>query len=335
MTDASVAEAFRRFITSFRLSPIGILIRRSYWRARGRIESRFVDDLRFITRHYERSTGRSLDLGNPQRLTEKLQWLKLFYRDEAMRSCSDKYDVRAYLTQRGYAHFLNDIVGVYDRFEDIDLGLLPERFVLKATHGSGWNLIVQDKGRVNWTIWKRIVRVWMTSELYWFGREWNYANLKPRLLVERYLEDDSGELRDYKVMCLSGVPVWMQIDEHRRKNPKRKFVDRNGEAISMTDQPVGASHSAKSTDVAIEFSDTHREMFEIAADLCAPFPCVRVDFYLHNGRILIGELTFFDGSGFYRLEPDEWDLKFGSMLKLPEPNHNLELLATLKSRTVG
>lgn len=325
-----LAQALRR-------SDLGTLLRRTYWRTRGRMEFALYDDRSFIARHYEKSAGRTLDLAEPLRFTEKLQWLKLFYRDERMRPCSDKYLVREYVSEMGFADLLNTTLGVYERVSDFkhDLDFLPNRFVLKATHGSGWNLIVRDKAQVNWNIWSRVMQVWLTTDLSWFGREWNYSGLQPRLVVEEYLEDDSGELRDYKIMCLNGKPVWMQLDEHRSSNPRRRYVDPEGRVIPMADRSLKSRAGAKPDVVSVSFADVHRQMFDIAAQLSKPFPCVRVDFYSHEGRIVFGELTFFDGSGFYALEPEVYDVMFGAQLALPAPNWNLELLNEVRSSKRG
>lgn len=295
-----------------------MLARREYWRHRGMREMKKYDDYTFINMRYEK-LGRTLNLADPQRYTEKLQWLKLFWRDDLARICSDKYEVRAYLKDLGYGALLNDLIAVYESVDDFDLSKLPERFVVKAAHGSGWNLIVKDKSKVNWFLWKKIMRSWMRQNLYWFGREWNYENQKPRIIVEKYLEDDSGELRDFKVFCMNGEPRYIQIDENRATNHKRAYVDCEGMRLPMADS------QAHGTDLKIRFGENQREMIRLASELSKPFPSVRVDFYDCGGKIYFGELTFFDGSGFYSFNPDEWDYKFGAMLKLPTPNYNLEL----------
>lgn len=308
---------------TLRKSPVGTLARREYWRWRGQREMRRYDDYTFICKKY-RALGRELNLADPQRYTEKLQWLKLFWRDDLARICSDKYEVRAYLEQLGYGELLNELIAVYDRAEDVDPAALPEQFVLKAAHGSGWNLIVRDKSKVNWFWWKKIMKSWMKQNLYWFGREWNYENQKPRIIVEKYLEDDSGELRDFKIFCFHGEPGYIQIDENRATNHKRIYVDCAGKLLPMSDS------QAHSTELTMHFGDTQRQMIELARELSKPFPSVRVDFYECGGKIYFGELTFFDGSGFYNFQPDEWDYKVGAMLTLPTPNYNLELYQTLR-----
>ena len=164
----------------------------------------------------------------------------------------------------------------------------------------------------------------MQQNLYWYGREWNYQEQKPRIIVEKYLQDDSGELRDFKIFCFNGTPQYIQIDENRFSNHKRLYIDCNGNKLEMSDSQ---SHSEKTH---FQFTQTHMKMIELAKELSAPFPAVRVDFYSCNNKIYFGELTFFDGSGFYSFNPDEWDERWGIQLTLPEPNHNLDLLEKIK-----
>lgn len=312
-----------KFIRYLKKIPPCVLLRREYWRHRGLHELQKYDDYTHIKMNYKK-LGRDLNLVNPQRYTEKLQWIKLFLRDELSPICSDKYEVRQYLSERGYAYLLNDLIAVYESVDEFDPSTLPERFVLKASHGSGWNLIVKDKSKINWFWWKRIMRSWLKQNLYWFGREWNYQNQKPRIIVEKYLEDDSGELRDFKIICLNGEPQFIQIDENRSTNHKRVYVDCEGKQL-----PMNESHGY-SGEITVEFDDIRREMVRLAKELSKPFVNVRVDFYECGGKIYFGELTFFGGSGYYSFSPDEWDYTIGAKLKLPEPNHNLELYNKLK-----
>lgn len=302
----------------FRNSPVGIYIRREYWRHRIKKILRTQNDYEFITRKYK-TLGRDINLASPTRYTEKLQWLKLFWRDDLARIVSDKYEVRQHLENIGHSELLNDLIAVYDNIDDFDPQVLPSQFVLKAAHGSGWNLIVKDKTKINWFWWKKIMRSWMKQNLYWYGREWNYEKQTPRIIVEKYLEDDSGELRDFKVFCFNGTPQYIQIDENRFSKHKRIYIDCNGNTLPITD-----SH-AHNTNFSFTLTDSHKKIIELAKELSTPFPAVRVDFYFCNDKIYFGEFTFFDGSGFYSFNPDEWDEKIGEFLVLPKPNHNLEL----------
>lgn len=304
-------------------TPIGLLIWNEHRRfCAVQIKKRY-NDFEQINKMYHESTGRKVNWSEPQRFTEKLQWLKLFYRNEQMPICSDKYTVRAYLQERGYADLLNEVYAVYDNPDDIKVDQLPDRFVLKGTAGSGWNLICQDKAKINWFWWKKIMKSWLKQDLSVYGREWNYEHLDGKIVIEKYLEDESGALRDYKVFCFNGVPKFMQVDESRFTNHKRIYVKCNGEVIKVQDG-IRCMET-------FEITEIHRKLFEIAQNLSKDFPHVRVDFYICNEKIYFGEMTFFDGSGFYTLDPDSVDMEWGSYLTLPEPNANLDIYERLKT----
>lgn len=312
------------FKEQIRSTDLGLYCISEYHRYRGAYEINKYNDYEFICRLYKKQFGIDINLVSPKRYTEKLQWLKLFYRNDLMPIVSDKYEVRAYLKSIGFDYLLNDLIAVYENVDDIDIKSLPSQFVIKASHGSGWNLIVKDKNSINWFWWKKIMRSWLKQNLYWFGREWNYKDQKPRIIVEKYLEDDSGELRDYKIICMNGEPEFMQIDQNRFSNHKRLYVDVEGKPLCFGD-------NQDNNDLPnIAFGEVHRKMIRIAKELCNPFPMVRVDFYECNGKIIFGELTFFGGSGFFKFDPDSMDEKLGAKIQLPEPNHNLELLERLK-----
>lgn len=299
-------------------NPIVLLL----WNEKRRKEAekflREYSDIDAIKYSYRQSLGMEPDLAHPQRFTEKLQWLKLYYRNPDIPICTDKYKVREYLENRGYRHLLNELLGVYKRVDEIDFRNLPNQFVLKATHGSGWNLICKDKKEVSWFWWKKILKSWMRQNLYLYGREWNYAEVEPMIVIERYLEDDSGNLRDIKVFCMNGKPSFLQIDEDRYSNHRRVFIRPNGETMDMED---GHEQIKK-----FEFTEIHHKIVEIASELSRPFPHVRIDFYVSHSKVYFGEFTFFTNSGFYRLNPDQYDLILGGELTLPSANYNIPQL---------
>lgn len=302
--------------------PIVLYVWNEHRRIMGKKSVKKYSDKEYIDKLYLETTGRNINWCNPERLTEKIQWLKLFYRNELMPVCSDKYTVRSYIKQCGYESILNEIYGVYDDPKKIDFAKLPDKFVLKGTAGSGWNLICHNKNEINWFWWKKIMRSWLKQNIYIYGREWNYKDLKGRILIEKYLEDDSGELRDYKIFCFNGIPQFMQVDETRFTNHKRVYVMETGEIIKVQDGVHGLNSFC--------IQEVHHKLFDIAKDLSKDFPFVRVDFYVCNNKIYFGELTFFDGSGFYNLEPDNIDYEWGSYLHLPKANVNGDLLRTIK-----
>jgi len=292
------------------------------WRRRqGQRQQSGHSDYEFIVKEYKRTTGYDLNLANPKRFTEKLQWLKLFYRDDCIEECTDKYTARAYVEKAGHSELLNTLLGTYGSADEIDFEALPKKFVLKASHGSGWNIICKDKSQLNWKIYQKIINSWMKQNLYVYGREWNYQNLTPKIIIEKYIESTNGQLTDYKFFCFNGNVAFIQVDNDRFNDHKQSYFDPEWNLL-----PFATGHKTQQEPCPTQF----KTMKQLAIELSRPFPHVRMDFYEVEGKIYFGEFTFFDGSGFYTYDPDEWDFTWGEKMTLPEANYNLELLKSLK-----
>ena len=154
---------------------------------------------------FRRHVGYSLNLNNPSTFNEKLQWLKLNWHDKNATICADKYEVRGFIKEKGLSHILNDLYGVYDNVDDIQIDELPEQFVMKVTHGCGQNLICTDKSKLNWEEEKKNFKKWMNISHYYKSLEWVYKDIKPRIIVEKLINTSDGKPpKDYKVFCFNG-----------------------------------------------------------------------------------------------------------------------------------
>lgn len=272
-------------------------------------------DLDCINSIYKSYCGHLPNLDNPTKFSEKMQWMKLHYRNDLMPIVGNKYTVRDYLEKKGYGYLLNDIIAVYFDIKDFDTSVLPDQFVLKASHSSGWNLVVKDKSRINWRIWKKHMEYWLTHDIAWNGREWHYGEMKPSIVCEKYLEDNSGGLMDYKFYCFDGEPKFMQLNVDRGlPTATQNYYDLDWNLL-----PFGKTHKHNPNIVA-EKPAKFDEMVRLAAELSKSFPYVRMDFYEANGRVYFGEFTFFPCSGMPDFIPSEWDDKVGDMLNLPKAN---------------
>ena len=275
---------------------------------------KIFSDKKAIIRYYkQKSGGRLPNIEKPLRFSEKLQWYKLNGRLPIMQVCADKYAVRQYLHGLGYDELLNELYDVYENVSDIDLNWLPNQFVLKAAHGSGQNIIVKDKKKVNWFTAKLMMWTWMHQHIAWSGREWVYETMPRRIIAEKFLQDETGELRDYKFFCFNGKPTYMQLEVGRyTSHNTRNFYDMNWNLM-----PFG-KELPHNPDIHVEKPLMFEKMKEIAADLSKPFQFVRVDLYQVNGKIYFGELTFFPAGGAPDFVPDEYDEIVGSHWILKE-----------------
>lgn len=277
----------------------------------GAVLPKIISDEVAVKKYFKKVTGKELDLDNPVTFVEKINWYKLKDHNPLMAKCADKVGMREYVTENGYGEYLNDCLGVYDDVKKIDIHRLPKQFVMKAAHGSHMNLIVKDIDSVNWKKVFIIMRNWLKQNIYWGGREWVYRDIPKRIIIEKYLEDGSGELRDYKMFCFNGVPRFVQVDVGRYgKRHVRNFYDMDWNFMDIVDD-VGCNSELK-----IDKPYSFGKMVEIATILSKPFQFVRVDFYEVKEKPYVGEMTFFHNGGNTGIKSEEWERKIGSYWKL-------------------
>ena len=273
---------------------------------------KIMSDEKAAVRHYaDWASGRKPNLDNPQRFSEKLVWYKLNGKIPLMEKVANKYTVREYILEAGYPELLNELIGVYTDANDIDFDQLPERFVLKGSHGSGMNIIVKDKSKLNIPHTRLMLKSWLNQDIYWSGREWVYKDMPRHIVVEKYLDDGDGDLRDYKFYCFNGEPRVMQLEIGRGSDGNvRNFYDMDWNLM-----PFGKT-IPHSPEVIVERPSKFEEMKEIARVLSKPFQYVRVDFYLVKDKIYFGELTFFPAGGVADFIPDSYDKIIGDLWEL-------------------
>lgn len=274
-----------------------------------------MDDKKFIEKMFKATMDYPLNLENPKSFNEKLQWLKLYDRNPLYTKLVDKYKVREYISEKIGEDYLIPLLGVWDDPEDIDFDSLPNKFVLKCNHNSGLGMcICTDKSKIDIKKVKNELKSGLAQNYYLNGREWPYKNVSRKIICEKYMTDETGKnLRDYKFYCFDGKPkiVGIYQDRNSDKETTGDFFDMNFEWVDLR---FGMSNALNKPQKPQKF----QEMIKIAEILSEGMPEVRVDLYISNNKIYFGELTFFDGGGFDKIEPLEWDYKLGSWIKLPK-----------------
>lgn len=264
------------------------------------------------------SMKKRLNLKNPQTFNEKLQWLKLYWQDPRIPICADKYEVRNYVEEYGFSELLIPLIGVYRSVDEIDFDNLPNKFALKGTHGSGYNIICKDKTKLNIENIKGIANKWLKSRYAYVAAEIQYDKMEPKLVIEEFISGIDGEvITDYKVFCFNGKPEVTMVCEGRNENKRAKyyFYDNEWNIVPYNNdsKEIISQHKLNHKDRPNSFND----MINYARVLSKPFPFVRVDFYEVNGKPLLGEMTFVPCGGIdSRLDP-KVDLMLGKLLKLP------------------
>ena len=275
-----------------------------------------MPDEEFLKKAFKVYIGDKLNLETPQTFNEKLQWLKLYNRKPEYTVMVDKYLAKDYVAKAIGEEYVIPTIGVWDKAEDIDFNQLPNRFVLKCNHNSGLGMyICKDKSKLTEkqikTIRKNLMRG-LKQDYYLTGREWPYKNVPRKIIAEKLMEDETGQLRDYKLYCFNGEPKIIMINSDREiEKTKADYFDMD---FNWLDLKWGYEHAAVKPSKPKNFE----KMKELATILSKDIPELRVDFYEVNNKIYFGELTFFDGSGFDKIEPREWDEKLGGWITLPQ-----------------
>lgn len=275
--------------------------------------ARFFSDKFFLQALFPIKTGYPLNLKNPKTYNEKLQWLKLYDRNTNYVRMVDKAEAKKYVSDIIGEEYIIPTLGLWDRVEDIEWDKLPNQFVLKCTHDSGGIVICKDKKTLDRDAAIKKLSHGLNVNYFYQNREWPYKKVKPRIIAEVYMEDaKQQELRDYKWFCFNGEPKAMFIASDRftpGEETKFDFYD-----TEFNHLPFINGHP-NSTQI-IEKPEGFDKMKELAAKLSKDIPHVRADFYVVNGRIYFGELTFYHWSGMVPFQPQEWDYIFGDYIKL-------------------
>lgn len=269
-------------------------------------------DRLFVELTYFLSHKRRVNLKHPQRFNDKLQWLMLYYKNWNYTDMVDKYRVKPIVAKIIGEEHIIPTLGVWDRFEDIEFEQLPNQFVLKCNHDSGGLVVVSDKSKFDKESARKKIVKSLKRNFYYRSREYAYKNVKPVILAEKYMVDETGwQLKDYKIFCFHGEPKYIEVDYDRFVNHKLNVYDTDWNFVDF----YMTSHNDPNAD--IKKPEKLNEMLELARKLANGTIFVRVDFYYCNGKIYFGEMTYTPGSGHIHFTPDEWDFKLGSLINLP------------------
>ncbi|WP_233267537.1 ATP-grasp fold amidoligase family protein [Algibacter sp. L1A34] len=276
---------------------------------------RFLPPKLYAKSHYEYFTGKKLNLENPIEFNEKIAWYKVFYRPTILTQLVDKYAVRDYVEEKIGKQYLNELYAVYDSPEEIKYNELPQQFVLKATHASGYNLIVKNKNKLDKALSNKLLKKWLNiNQYYRTGQEWAYKDVKPRIIAEKFIKDEKREsLTDYKFYCFDGIVKFMEVHIDREENLKLASYDLEFNKLPFNKMPL-----KNRIEGPIEKPATLNKMIELSEKLAKNIPFVRVDFYSIHDKIIFGELTFYPSDARRDYDPEEYNKIIGDYFKLPQ-----------------
>ena len=272
-----------------------------------------MSDQKFLDLCFDYYLGKKINWKNPQTYNEKLQWLKIYDRQDSYTKMVDKYEAKEYVKNIIGEEYIIPTIGIYDKFESIDFEKLPQQFVMKCTHDSGGLVICKDKKNLNIKEAKRKINQCLKVNYFNCWKEWPYKNVKPRIIIEKYMtNDDSDGINDYKFFCFNGKVKLLFIATDRvneNEETKFDFYDENFNHLPIKN---GHPNALIPPSKPLNFE----KMKELAEILSKDIPHLRVDFYEINGKIYFGELTFSHWAGMVPFEPEEYDLILGNWIDI-------------------
>jgi len=257
-------------------------------------------------------THRKLNLKCPKTFPEKLNWLKLYDRNPNYSDMVDKYKAKAIISERVGEQYTIPTLGVWDSFDEIDFSRLPNEFVLKCNHDSGSIYFCRDKKELDIKRARKILEKGLRHNSFGAAREWPYKNIKPCIIAEKYLEERSDSercLTDYKFFCFNGIPRIVYVSKDKAERPTTDFFD-----MEYNHLPIKIRDGQ--ADIPPKKPEGFDEMRTIAEKLSQGIPHLRVDFYQVDGRVYVGEMTFYHLGGMANVQPESWNIKLGEWINL-------------------
>lgn len=272
---------------------------------------KLFSDEEYICLKYRLRFGKEINLQNPIGFNEKLNWMKLNYRNPMFTMMADKYWVKQYVANMIGKDYVVPCFGCWKSIDEINFDSLPMRVFLKSTHDSGGGILVDRTKRIDMN---RIRQRFNKNTLekknwYWALREFPYKHIEPRIIAEEYLDEGTGcELHDYKFYCFNGKPEFMYITNKGSKIYENYY--------DLDFNPVNISHGYDRFTPEFDRPINFEKMIELAGILSKGLPFVRVDFFNVNEKLYFGEFTFYDWGGMKPLN-EPWETYLGNLIILP------------------
>ena len=274
----------------------------------------FISDKSYLKMQYKLLIGKKLNLETPKTFNEKMQWIKLYDRNDIYTKMVDKYEAKKYVSNIIGEEYIIPTLGIYNNFSEIEFDKLPKQFVMKCTHNSGIGMFIcKDKDKININTLRKNVNKGLSQNYFKTCREWAYKNVKPRIIIEKYMGDD---LVDYRFYCFNGKVkyIYQYVCESVKDNSKPEpancnIYDRNW---ILQDFHQASLPSKKKYNPPKNL----KKMIEFAEKLSVNNSFLRVDFYELGDKIYFGELTLYPGGGFSKFYPEEYDYKLGELINL-------------------
>lgn len=272
-----------------------------------------LPDKIYLKMLYKNIFSKKLDLNNPQTFNEKLQWLKLNDKKDIYTTMVDKYEAKKYVGDIIGEEYIIPTLGIYNNFDDINFDKLPNQFVIKCTHDSGGLVICKDKSTFDKEKARKKINKCLKKNFYYEFREWPYKNIKPRIIIEKYIEDSNSKLIDYKIQCINGKVdnIFLCVDRNSSDGVKYYYFDKDWNYLNYCNYD-----NVNLNMYSLKKPENFEKMVLIAEELSKGFSEMRIDFYNVDGKIYFGEITLYTNAGFDTTITEEADKIMGKKLKI-------------------
>lgn len=269
----------------------------------------------YVRHQYKYITHHKLNLKNPTRYTEKLQYLRLFVypKNKRVSQAAGRWGARQYVIERGYGDYLIPSYGCYDKFDDIDFDKLPNSFVMKCTHACAFNEIVKDKSKWDKEASKKKFEKWLKTDYGKKTVERHYSGIKPQIIIEQYIGSLESLPVEYKIHVFNGKARYMYVVTGRGVD-----IRYNNYYIDWKPFDGAQFNGWKKREEGVPIPQNWDLMVKMAEDLAKEFPFVRVDLYCVDGKIYFSEMTFTPAKGTLILDDDKTDFEIGEWLDISE-----------------
>lgn len=269
----------------------------------------YMDDEKYIIKKYKKLFGIEPNLVNPENFNEKNNWRKLHDRNPLYTSMVDKIEIKSIIRERVGESYAFNLLGKWDSPEEIDFDKLPEKFVLKANHAGGV-IVCRDKNKFDSKKAIKELKSILRKNYFNYSREWPYKNVKRRILCEEYMGEN---LTDFKNYCFNGklgyTFVWENESRADGRKPEAYFCG----AYDREWKKSGIDIDYPSKDKMIEKPENYDEMVKVCEAMSGGIMFVRVDCYIINSKVYVGEMTFFPWGGFMKFKDEKWNKLLGEM----------------------
>jgi hypothetical protein len=281
-----------------------------------------IPDKVALKRKFFKRLGYELNLKNPRNFNEKIQWLKLYDRQDWYHLCADKFCVRDFVSSKlGTDKYLIPLYFETTDYREITTKNIPDKpFVIKCNHDNSSHKIFHSKTDIDWKELRHFYKRRLNAmNFFWPNREFSYKGIKPRVMVEKLLWNHNGEyrLQEFKFHCFHGeVKAICKYQLNNDNTSNYIYLDSDYNDLGP-EYNMDVRTKTREIHYSKPSETLRSEMNYIALTLSRDFPYyIRIDIYNVDGALFVGEFTFYDGAGFDRVTPESWNIELGSYMKL-------------------